>query len=129
MKTQLLLALYALFVFTSCKKENEAPVLTGEWQLSARFDGYANGGSFQWQEVPSAQVKTIRFNRDGSFTEQDPANSQLCRGSYAVDGSTLLLDSDCGAPVKLRLDRFTGTVMELAYAVREGQVIERYARK
>ena len=129
MKTQLLLALPALFFFSSCKKGADDAALNGEWQLTARYDGYTNGGSFQWQAVPSTQVKTIRFETDGSFVEVDPANGQPCPGTYQVRGTTLLLDSDCGDPVQVRLDRFSGTTMELAYPVREGEVIERYARQ
>ena len=129
MKTRLLLALAALVLLHSCKKEDEPVQLEGEWQLTAVFNAYLPGGSFAWQPVVPAHIKTILFRPDGGFTELDPALAQPCPGRYEVNGNRLLLDSDCGDPYSVRIDRFNAQVMELAFIVREGEVIERYTRR
>ena len=129
MKMQLLLALTALAFLTACKKTDEPVRLDGEWQLTAVYNAYRSGGSFAWEPVVPARIKTIRFLPDGRFTESEPANASSCPGRYEVAGSQLLLDSDCGEAFALRIDRFDTEVMELAIPVREGEVIERYTRR
>ena len=51
----------------------------GSWQFVEQYQGYRNGGNFQWNAIPNGSIWVL--GQDSTFQE---ANS-TCKGTYSLD--------------------------------------------
>ncbi len=101
MKRILIAAIPFLFlvVLSSCKKtegiQNQG--IVGNWLLTEVYDGYANGGSFKWNNVSLEDSHTLTFTPDGKFTRQEneTGNFQKCSGTYEFLYSKVVVSTFC----------------------------------
>jgi hypothetical protein len=121
MKQSIFFLLISITLF-ACSKQEQRLSLTGKWKLTEQKNDYVNGGNFQWSVVPYEH--SYEFRADGSFTEQQPPNTNL--GNYVlqnVNGVMLLSGISADALPFERLDKST---FLLRYQVREGEVLQKF---
>ncbi|MBN9350716.1 MAG: hypothetical protein J0H55_08520 [Chitinophagaceae bacterium] len=96
--TVFVLALLSLSI-ASCKKQKVAENngIVGKWLFTELFDGYANGGSFKWNDISFENSHTISFDSAGHFYKHDNSNANPdCSGSYRWDlPGILIINSSC----------------------------------
>lgn len=89
-----LLMILATLTVLSCKKaaEVENNGITGAWKLVEVFDGYANGGHFQWNGVAEIDSHVFLFTADGKFEEKENLNGgfRICKGNYTFQNGNML---------------------------------------
>jgi hypothetical protein len=126
----MLLATACVLVITAgCSKEIiTGDDIVGKWRMESRYQGYLNGGNFQWNDVPDEQKSFLEFSEDGSFKEYDGAND--CSGTYAV-ASPKKLDvvSTCQLyPYVMNISKLTGKTLIIDWQGREGVIRDKYRR-
>ncbi len=133
MKSTLLVALFTvtLFSVSSCKKPIENNGLVGNWELTAIYDGYVNGGSFKWNVVPSSHSHTLSFTTNGNYTRKDNINGNPtpCTGTYVLQNSNdLEISSSCNNGLeKGFVSELTATVLIIDRMGIEGKIRYKYA--
>lgn len=124
-------ALLLLLFFTSCKKENLSGKIVGKWQIREVFNGYANGGDFQWSAVPAQYQTSLEFNASGGFIETYPAGWMpgQCTGTYSLlSEGEIQISSNCATiPYQLEF-AVSNRVLTISYLVREGVIREKFVR-
>jgi hypothetical protein len=126
----ILLAVLATFA-TSCTKEEEARI-TGTWEIREVYNGYNNGGNFQWNEVPAEYRTTISFYDNGSYTISQPqgAAPSTCSGDYQLHSDNRIqLQMSCFSSWDYStISGLTPARLELSRDVTEGTIREKYVR-
>ena len=87
-----------LVAIVSCKKTIENNGLIGDWKLIEQYDGYANGGNFQWNKISSDNSHTLTFTSDGKYTKKETtiSNQNNCTGTYIFQSDNKLeINSTC----------------------------------
>lgn len=87
-----------LVATVSCKKTVENSGLIGKWKLIERYNGYFNGGNFQWNRVPPQNSHTLTFTSDGKYTKKEGTSSTQnnCIGTYILHSDNKLeINSNC----------------------------------
>ena len=87
-----------LVAIVSCEKTVENNGLIGDWKLIEQYDGYANGGNFQWNKIPTENSHYLTFTADGNYqkTEIIYGTQYNCTGTYLLQtDNKLLINSNC----------------------------------
>lgn len=129
----LLSSLSILTALSSCKKTNGIgnSGIVGKWQLQSVFNGYANGGNFEWNDVPFEYSDILTFTKDGLYNKKSfTGNTVECIGMYHLSASdTLEINSDCNLVAeKIFMSELTIKFLIIDYRGREGKIRYRYAR-
>lgn len=100
MTFRLLIILTVIFSLTnsSCKKLVENNGIVGSWKIVEQFDGYANGGNFQWNSVPSENAHILSFTAEGKYQKAEMINGvqSNCTGTYFLHPDNKLeINSTC----------------------------------
>ncbi|NJN33991.1 MAG: hypothetical protein HC817_06835, partial [Saprospiraceae bacterium] len=113
----------------SCKKEKTNPIL-GNWKLIKVFDGYFNGGNFQWNNVPDESSKTLIFSENGEYRQKESYNRayKQCIGTYSLKpDNTLEVNSNCNLGTeKMKISEISSTLLIIDRQVREGVIRFKY---
>lgn len=119
------------FINFSCQKSVVNNGIAGKWKLIAVFDGYVNGGNFQWNQVIPENSHTLKFTSDGSYQKAEMANgSQLnCTGTYVVKiNNEIEITSICNTVTeKAFISELSPTILILDCSVIEGKIRYKYA--
>jgi len=119
-----------LALFSGCSKEQcTENKIVGKWKLVSRYDGYLNGGNFQWNQVPDEHVEYMVFGADGSFNQYDAANN--CTGNYLVApvGMVEVVSTCQMFPYTLNISKLTHNTLIIDFQGREGTVRRKFKRK
>lgn len=105
------------------------PGLVGKWIEVEVFQGYVNGGSFNWHLVAGENATVIEFAANGGYRESD-ANKN-CTGTYMMlAGDSLEITSSCQtATRRYYISELTTNTLIIDVQVREGVVREKYHRQ
>ncbi|HEV7620109.1 MAG TPA: hypothetical protein VGO09_00170 [Flavisolibacter sp.] len=118
-------------LYSSCTKEHIPAKLSGKWQIQEIYNGYADGGDFQWSVVPEQYRDYIEFQQDSVYvvTLSPSSGSLKCFGSYKIINDHLIsFKNDCqNSPSELPVD-LTNESLNITYRVIEGQIIKKYIR-
>ena len=122
-----------LIVFGACSDESRTienfPV--GKWKLKEIFDGYANGGTFTWNDVPNGYSEIIEFTYDLKYSESFYSfqHQKQCTGSYRILSDDLIeIESSCQTVVyQIRIDKVNQTTLVINRQGREGVIRFKYA--
>jgi hypothetical protein len=94
-----LLLMLSLVLLASCKKDEANPdTLLGKWKLIEIYQGYAMGGCFCWNQVPSLNADILEFYITGKYklTKSVVSSSTGCSGNYRVlSDTTIALTYNC----------------------------------
>lgn len=122
------------FIFTfillsttiSCKKSIGNYGIVGNWKLIEVYDGYVNGGSFQWNVVPSEHQHILSFTSDGRYEKKENQNN--CVGTYTIINiHNLEIRSNCNIGTeKALISELTHKFLILDYQGREGKIRDKY---
>jgi len=111
-----------------CSKEESSSGIVGTWQLIEEFEGYANGGNFQWSPVHEEDQIRLIFSGDGDYQQIRPGNA-ICEGTYLLQaGEILTIDTECQTKPYHQEISFEDAFLLLTYTGREGYVIQKYLR-
>ena len=124
---------FILTTFLSCKKEKEIEnsSIVGRWQLESVFNGYANGGNFQWNNVAVENSHILFFTKDELYNQKSVrGNGKECNGTYYLsDSDTLEINSDCNLhTLKMFVSELTDKSLILDFQGIEGIIRDRYVR-
>jgi hypothetical protein len=121
-----------LFLTTiSCKKSVENNGLIGNWKLVEQYNGYVNGGNFQWNSVPSANSHILSFTASGDYQRTETINGTQfnCAGTYLLQAdNTLEINSSCNTVTeKAFVSELTSKVLIIDRSVIEGVIRYKYS--
>jgi hypothetical protein len=130
MRTTKTIIALILFFFTSCSKEILPDPIIGKWQIQEVYNGYTNGGNFQWQSVPEQQKISISFYNDGSFIENRPsALPSQCNGTYTIiNQQEIKTSSNCYGDSYSFLYEVVNNNLIITHLVREGEIKEKFIK-
>lgn len=98
-KKYILGVLLITLCLSACKKDEgfKNTGIIGNWQLTAIFDGYLNGGSNKWNKVAFEDSRTLSFTSDGKYAElqNGTGNGADCRGNYEFLYSKVVVTTNC----------------------------------
>ena len=126
----LLTSLFALFL-TSCTKESFDEKIVGKWQIQEVYNGYANGGNFQWTTVPEQYRSVIEFYENGNYNESKSSMSfpYSCSGTYLIiNGNQVQINPACYSDPYILSVNLSKKELTITHQVREGQVKEKFIR-
>jgi hypothetical protein len=120
-----------MLLLASCKKERMEESIVGRWELQKMYDGYANGGKFEWTIVPLQCRYILEFDHNGGFKQIESVNinPQNCTGKYILQsGPTLHIETSYYLnPQNLNISLSKGS-LEITHQAREGVIIERFVK-
>jgi hypothetical protein len=128
-----ILAALIFAAISSCKKTEsiENVGLVGKWQLKEVFDGYANGGHFQWNNVSKDDSHSLEFAANGQFfrKENKNGNFQECTGTYQFQtDNNLEINSICSTTIEeMKVNELTSTILIINRQGREGTIRYKYS--
>ena len=128
-----ILAALILAAISSCKKTEtiENVGIIGKWQLKEIFDGYVNGGHFQWNNVSKDNSHFLKFEDNGQFfrKENKNGNFQECTGTYHLDtNNNLEINSNCSTTAEeMKVSELTATILIINIQVIEGTIRYKYS--
>ena len=103
MKIKFLALSLLVFALLSCKKEpfDENNGIYGTWLLVDRFDGYHNGGNFQWNAVQPNTIQYLEFGSNQTYKSVASGNSSFeCIGTFEIlANDTLKISTNCNTAV------------------------------
>jgi hypothetical protein len=126
------ISLIVSILLCACSDEAEVidDLLIGKWKLTEIFDGYANGGTFRWNEVPGIYTEIIEFGSNREYLESidDNQQQQQCTGEYRILSETLLeLSSSCQTEaIQIQINKINRTTLLLYSQGREGVLRYKY---
>jgi hypothetical protein len=130
MKLGLSYLLLLTLLLSSCKKDTNKG-LFGKWKLIEVYDGYANGGNFQWNTVSINNSHTLEFTSNGEYfrKENQNGNNQACIGTYLVQsGNQLEINSNCNTVTeKMNITELSSVLLIIDRQVIEGKIRYKYA--
>lgn len=117
--------LLAMLAITSCKKDNSMPDIVGKWVYYQYFDGYYNGGAFQWHNLQQI-VDTLIFRSDGVFIE---SNSIAFCGNkqYSKQNDIVTVKDSCGQK-NINIYSLSIDTLIIKQRVDEGYILDKYYR-
>lgn len=127
-----LIAIVVTLTVLSCNKAGEVENngISGAWKLVEVFDGYANGGNFQWNAVAGIDSHTFLFAADGKFEQRENLKGDLriCKGSYTFqNGNMLEVTTSCNTTTaKMFVNELTATSLIIDRAGIEGTIRYKY---
>lgn len=136
MKKVLYFIIAIVSVFISCSREGPEDeiigswkILIGRWKFIDQYDGYYNGGNFQWNPVPAENQDVYEFTSDNLFFEYLPYGEIRCTGSYLmISNNEVQINSSCYiGPFTLDFSIEKDTML-ITHFVTEGQIIEKFLR-
>ena len=130
MKKYFLSLLFFIGVFSSCKKEKNNGIL-GKWKLVEVYDGYANGGNFQWNNISNESSHTLEFSDNAQYIRQENinGNNQQCIGTYILQtDNNLEINSNCNTVTeKIKISEISSTVLIIDRQGIEGKIRYKYS--
>ncbi|MFC4262650.1 hypothetical protein ACFOWM_07165 [Ferruginibacter yonginensis] len=130
MKTYFLCLLLFVATFSSCKKDNVNNGIIGKWKLIEVYDGYANGGNFQWNNISNDYSHSLEFSENGQYLRQENinGNNQQCIGTYILQtDNNLEINSNCNTAIeKMKISELTTTILIIDRQVIEGKIRYKY---
>jgi len=121
-----------LLTISSCKK-TELPKnagIVGKWHLKEVFDGYVNGGNFQWHVVSIEGSHTLIFTEDNRYKKKENINNNNweCNGMYSLQNLTELeINSNCNTVTeRVFISELTPVSMIIDRSGIEGKIRYRY---
>ena len=122
----ILTSLIALFL-SSCTKESFEEKIVGKWQIQEVYNGYANGGNFQWTAVPDQYRSVMEFHDNGTFAE---SSGRYCTGgTYTViNDDQIQINSNCFVEPFILYVNLSKKELTITHPVREGEVKEKFIR-
>jgi hypothetical protein len=132
MKVRLLIfCTMVLFLTTvSCKKSVQNNGLIGNWKLVEIYDGYLNGGNFQWNPVHSAYSHILSFTANGTYLKTEMINGTQfnCTGTYLLHANNMLeINSNCNTGTeKVFVSELTSKTLILNASGIEGVIRYKY---
>lgn len=126
-----LFSFLCLVTVSSCKKSEtfKNNGIIGKWLLTEVYDGYANGGSFKWNDVALANSHTLEFTPDGKYTRQENENGnfQKCYGTYEFNYSNVVVNTFCEiVPDTLKISELKPTSLIIDRQGIEGTIRYKY---
>ena len=133
MKTVYSILLASLFtlLFTSCTKESFDEKIVGKWQIQEVYNGYTNGGNFQWTTVPDLNRSVIEFLENGNFNENKASGSypNSCSGTYTlINENQVQINSTCNSAPYILSVNLSNKELTITHSVREGEIKEKFIR-
>lgn len=128
----ILMIIVATVTALSCKKavEVENNGITGAWKLVEVFDGYTNGGHFEWGNVAEISSHILLFTADGKFEQKENLNGgfRICKGSYTFqNGNMLEVTTPCNTRIdKMLVSELTATSLIIDRQGIEGKIRYKY---
>ena len=122
-----------LTTISSCKKTESGKNagIVGKWQLKEVFDGYANGGHFQWNNVSNDDSHSLEFADNGQFfrKENKNGNFQECTGTYQLQtDNNLEINSNCSTTIEeMKVSELTATILIINRQGIEGTIRYKYS--
>lgn len=120
-----------LIAIVSCKKTVENNGLIGNWKLIEQYDGYANGGNFQWNKIPSENSHILSFTSDGRYRKDETSgtNQNNCIGTYVLQPDNKLeINSTCNTAIERALvSELTSKTLILDRSGIEGVIRYKYS--
>lgn len=115
----------------SCKKEkNYNDRILGKWKLVEIYDGYLNGGKFQWNNIPNESSHTLIFNNNGQYILKEDINGNYsqCNGTYILKSDyNLELNSNCNyLTEKMKISEIQSSIIIIDRNVIEGTIRYKY---
>jgi hypothetical protein len=111
-----------------CSKNEDSNGIVGKWQLIEEFEGYVNGGDFQWSPVPEEGQIILIFSGRGDYQQIRPGNA-ICEGTYLLQaGEIITIDTECQSEPYHQEFSIEGEFLLLTYTGREGYTIQKYIR-
>ena len=94
-------------------------------------DGYANGGSFKWNNISNENSHTLEFSDNGQYLRQENlnGNNQQCIGTYILQSdNNLEINSNCNTVTeKMKISEISSTVLIIDRQVIEGKIRYKYS--
>ncbi len=130
MKKYFIFLLSFIVLFSSCKKDSNKGIL-GKWKLIEVYNGYANGGNFQWNNISNENSHTLNISDNGQYLRQENlgGNSQQCVGTYILQAdNNLEINTNCNSVTeKMKISEVTSTVLIIDRQVIEGKIRYKYS--
>jgi hypothetical protein len=133
MKLRLLVFGMALLCFTSfsCRKSVENNGLVGNWKLVEQYNGYLNGGNFQWKSVPEKDSHNLSFSTNGIYQKKEMINGAVfnCVGTYLLQADNQLeINSNCNTVIEqVFISELTPKTLILDHFGTEGVIRYKYS--
>ena len=130
MKRTTLFTITISLMFFSCTKDELKDEIIGIWRNIERFEGYGNGGDFQWHLVPEQFQENYQFDTNRDFFEFNPNGETRCTGTFQIlSANEVEINSSCYiGPITwdISIDK---DIMLVTHHVIEGIIIEKFQRE
>lgn len=126
-----LFGLSFILFLSSCKKENQPNNLVGSWEIQQVYNGYVNGGDFQWSAVLNEYKSSITFNSDGSYSEDLPGNwsPNQCTGTYVlINPAEVRVNSTCSTIPYIIVVDISEKMLIMTHRVMEGEIKKKFIK-
>lgn len=133
MKSRLLVFGMVILSFTSfsCRKSVENNGLVGNWKLVEQYNGYLNGGNFQWKSVPEKDSHSLSFSTNNKYQKKEMINGAVfnCVGTYLLKPDNKLeINSDCNTSIEeVVVSELTSKTLILDHSGTEGIIRYKYS--
>ena len=130
-RTILFFAVTMLFAMTSCSKTTgiaPEPQLFGKWQAIEQYNGYVNGGDFQWHAIPVGEL--LEFKMNGDFVKIESSNAP-CTGKFSWQQISKSIELNMSCQVNKVIQKYSelnDNTLVLDYQGREGIIRLKYKR-
>jgi hypothetical protein len=119
---------------TSCSSQKEQnlatpePQLFGKWQAVSQYNGYVNGGDFQWHAINNGE--SIEFKNNGNYTQIDGSNPP-CTGNFSWQPASQSIDLTVSCqmyPIKQKYSELNDNTLIIDMQGREGIIRLKYKK-
>jgi hypothetical protein len=130
MKKYFLYLLFCVLAFSSCKKESNDGII-GKWKLVEVYNGYANGGNFQWNNISNENSHTLEFSSNGEYLREENinGNNQQCVGTFTLQTDNIIeIFSNCNSVTeKKKISELSSSLLIIDRQVIEGIIRYKYS--
>jgi hypothetical protein len=122
-----------LFI-TSCnpeKAQNDVtpkPQLYGKWKAIEKYNGYINGGDFQWNTITNGE--SLEFKTNGDYIKIEPSNA-LCTGKFSWQKASKSIELNVSCQVNTIIQKYSelnDNTLIIDLQCREGIIRLKYAK-
>lgn len=136
MRARPLVFVFVIFsLFSSCRKSvygtGNTGLILGKWFLKEVYEGYTDGGDFQWHAVAPQQGQLLAFDSLRQFTllENPASSNQQCFGTYSLNNDVLSTYTSCNRDtIRYGVSQLSSNALVIDRQVQEGVIKYRYGR-
>lgn len=99
-----------LLSMTSCNPEKTLieitpqPQLFGKWKATEQYNGYMNGGDFQWHTIEAGEL--LEFKTNGDYVKMEASNAP-CTGKFAWQEASKSIELSISCQVNKLVQKYS----------------------